>query len=211
MPRTWRGNPTTGRGGSTSTGTRRAANATQRRCTREICPQTGTARTGAALATSLACRRRPHLQESVADTPQPCHWQSWGRAGEPTHGCPALPRWGSAAVLVIASCQRSSMTDSSSERKRVVFSTSVAAAAAVPDPQLPPPSSAGHRATRHAPSMTSAPTRSSTASDISSSLPGPGGHCAPPLAPQRQQVVMPITPTHATAATDYLTKRCPST
>ena len=47
----------------------------------------------------------------------------------------------------------------------------IAAAAAVSGPLLPPPSSAGCRATRRAPSMTSTPTGSSSASDISSLLP----------------------------------------
>ena len=96
------------------------------------------------------------------------------------------------------------------KRKRDIFFTLIAVAAAIPGPQLPLPFSAGRRATCRAPLMTSTPTGFSSASDISSLLPGLGERHSPPLPPHHQRVITPVTCTHATAATDYLTLLCGS-
>ena len=123
-----------------------------------------------------------------------------GGTGERTHGCPAQRRRGHAAVPAVASNRRSSLINPLSKCKRDVFSTLITAAAAVPSLQSPSLPFAGCWVTRRAPSMTLTPTGSSSASYISSLLPGSGRHRAPPLPPQHQRVVTPVTPTHATAA-----------
>ena len=188
---------------------RSAAHATQLRCTLGIRPWTGTAQTGATLATSPACGRRLCCQERAAGTPRPCRWQSWGGWG-------AHP-WVSRAT-VVRSCHRPCHRESpvlqydqlveQAQEGRLLHLDCCRGRR--PWPAIAATVLRGSWATCCAPSMTLTPTGSSSASDISSLLPGPGGRRAPPLPPQRQRVVTPVTLTHTMAATDYLTKQCPS-